>query len=94
MKRAPTVYTLHCRRPPSNPAKIDNTQTLDRYEFCLCLVASTIVFWAVEVEQWLLRRAAARQVDVGRKQLQLCMDNHYGRALKFFESTIIMPISA
>jgi Ca2+-transporting ATPase len=37
------------------------TQALDRHQLGVCLAASTIVFWAVEFEKWLLRRATAHQ---------------------------------
>jgi Ca2+-transporting ATPase len=35
------------------------TQALDISQLGVCLVASTIVFWAVEAEKWVLRRAEA-----------------------------------
>lgn len=37
------------------------TQALDPYQIGICLVASTIVFWAVEAEKWFLRRAGANR---------------------------------
>ena len=34
-----------------------STQALGASQLAICLAASTIVFWAVEIEKWLLRRA-------------------------------------
>lgn len=36
------------------------TQPLNLYQLGICLAASTVVFWAVEIEKWLLRREDLR----------------------------------
>jgi Ca2+-transporting ATPase len=49
--------------------EIFNTQALTAFELGICLVLSTIVFWAVEIEKWFRRRRGSGAGDGERKNL-------------------------